>query len=49
MADELEDQIEAAEEAGDIPKLFSIISTCAKHGGDEDYETATEGSLDSLY
>lgn len=49
MADELEDQIEAAEEAGDITKLFTIISTCAKHGGDEDYETATEGSLDSLY
>ena len=49
MADQLEDQIEAAEEAGDTAKLLSIISNCTEHGGDDDWTEAAEGSLDALY
>lgn len=49
MADEFEEQIEAAEEAGDTGKLLDIIARCTEHGGDEDWTDVMEGSLDAFY
>eukprot|EP00977_Amphora_coffeiformis_P014625 scaffold4133_cov146-Amphora_coffeaeformis.AAC.9 len=49
MADEYEEQVEAAEEAGDTDKLLIIIASCAEHGGDEDWTNVAEGSLDAFY
>ena len=49
MAEELEQQIEAAEEASDAPKLLELISTCTSHGGDDDWTEVAEGSLDALF
>lgn len=49
MADEIEEQIEAAEESGDTEKLLSVIASCAEHGGDDSWTEVAEGSLDALY
>ena len=55
-ATEAENVIEAAEEAGDLNSLLSIIETTAKYGGDpdeseeaEEWETPTESALDAFY
>jgi hypothetical protein len=47
--EEIEEQIEGAEEAGDTATLLELITTCAKHGGDEDWTEVAESSLDALY
>jgi hypothetical protein len=49
MAEELSDQIEAAEEAEDSTKLLGIIETCTLHGGDEDWTEVAESSLDAYF
>jgi len=49
MAEEYEEQIEAAEESEDTTKLLDIIADCSAHGGDEDWAEAAEGSLDALF
>ena len=49
MAEEFEEQIETAEEAGDVSKLLEIISSCTEHGGDDDWTDVTESSLDAFY
>lgn len=48
-AEDLESQIEAAEEAGDGTKLLELISTCTAHGGDDDWTEVAEASLDALF
>ena len=47
--EEMEDQIENAEEAGDTAKLLELITSCAEHGGDEEWTEVAESSLDALY
>jgi hypothetical protein len=47
--EEIEEQIEHAEEAGDTAKLLELIAHCAKHGGDDDWTEVAESSLDALY
>ena len=49
MAEELQDQIETAEEAGDITKLLDIISSCTAHGGEDDWTDLAESSLDAFF
>jgi hypothetical protein len=49
MADEMEEQIEAAEEAANIPELLSIIGTCSVHTGEDDWDAPAEASLDAFY
>jgi hypothetical protein len=49
VIEEIEEQIEDAEEAGDTAKLLELISICAKHGGDEEWIEVAESSLDALY
>ena len=55
-ATDAEPVIEAAEEAGDLNVLLSIIESLATHGGDpdeseeaEEWETPTESALDAFY
>lgn len=48
-AEELESQIETAEEAGDVPKLLEVIGACSNHGGDDEWTEVAEASLDALY
>jgi hypothetical protein len=45
----IEGQLEDAEEAGDSTKLLELITTCAKHGGDDEWTEVAEASLDALY
>ena len=47
--EDLEEQIEAAEEAADTTQLLTILATCTSHGGNDDWEAATESALDALY
>lgn len=47
--DDIDERIEASEEAGDVPALLSVIGTCSKNGGDEDWSEAAESSLDAYY
>ena len=49
MAEEAEERIEAAEEAGDLPGVLALASECSGHGGDEDWACAAEAALDALY
>ena len=49
MTEDIEEQIEAAEEAGDVGKLLAIISTCTQNGGDEEWSEVAESSLDAFY
>ena len=49
MAEEAEERIEAAEEAGDLPGILALASECSGHGGDEDWTCAAEAALDALY
>lgn len=55
MVEKIEDLIEAAEEASDVPKLLAIISMCALRryqkspDGDDDLESSAEASLDAFY
>ena len=48
-AEELESQIESAEEAGDVAQLLDIIGNCTSHGGNEDWAEVTEAALDGVF
>ncbi|CAB9530708.1 expressed unknown protein [Seminavis robusta] len=49
--EELDEQIEAAEEAGDTAKLLEIVTQCTPYGTreDDDWADTTEASLDAVY
>ena len=49
MAEEYEDQIEEAEEAGNVSKILEIVQVCTSKSGDDDWTDVTEGSLDALF